>query len=141
MAKEWLQGLNVKPKIISNICEIILNMSLKVKAKNEMKTIEGKVVQDSDRLDAIGAIGIARCFAFGGHKGNIIYDPSINPDLNMEEEQYKKAKSTQINHFYEKLLLLKDRLNTETARKIAEERHKFMERFLEQFLKEWSLEI
>ena len=99
------------------------------------------VVQDADRLDAIGAIGIARCFAFGGYKGNIIYDPAIKPNPNLTEEQYKKAKSTQIDHFYEKLLLIKDRLNTETARKLAEPRHKFIEKFLEQFLNEWNLKI
>jgi len=141
LAREWLQGLSFKQEIISHVPEIISNMSFKPNKKSEMKTIEGKCVQDADFLDAIGAIGIARCFAFGGYKGNIMHNPKIKPNPNLTEKKYKKAESTQINHFYEKLLLIKDRLNTKTARKLAEPRHKFIENFLEQFLNEWDLEI
>jgi len=141
LAGEWLQSLSVKPEVISHVPEIISNMSFKPNRKSEMRTIEGKCVQDADWLDAIGAIGIARCFAFGGYKGNIMYDPSIKPNPDLTEEQYKKAKSTQINHFYEKLLLIKDRLNTKTAKKLAEPKHDFIKKFLEQFLNEWNLKI
>ncbi len=140
LAGEWLASLSVGTKTILHVQEIISNIGFKSpKAGNNIKTLEGKCVQDADFLDAIGAIGIARCFAFGGYKRNLIYEPTIKPNLQMSEEQYKKAKSTQINHFYEKLLLIKDRLNTETARKLAEEKHKFMEKFLKQFFKELNL--
>ena len=142
LAREWLEKLSVETSVIKHVTSIISTSSFKgANAKNQIATIEGQCVQDADRLDAIGAIGIARCFAFGGAKGNVIYDPSIPVKIDMSEEEYKKADHTQINHFYEKLLLLKDRLNTKTAKKIAEERHNVMERYLEQFLKEWNLEI
>lgn len=138
-AREWLEKLEVDENIISHVCEIIKGVSFKgAGVKSEMKIKEGMVVQDSDRLDAIGAIGIARTFAYGGHKGNEIYNPDIKPKRHETFDQYKNNKGTTINHFYEKLLLLKDLMNTTTARKIAQERHKFMEQFLGRFFKEWE---
>ncbi len=142
LAGEWLQKYSIDTKIIRHIQEIILLASFKgANSKNKIGTLEGQCVQDADRLDAIGAIGIARCFAFGGRKGNIIYDPSIHVKIDMSEEEYKKADHTQINHFYEKLLLLKDRMNTITGKKMAEKKHKFIEQFLDQFHKEWNGEL
>ncbi len=139
LAREWLQSLSVEPQIVSHVKEIISTISFKgAEAKNKIKTLEGKCVQDADRLDAIGAVGIARCFAFGGQRGNFIYDPQVQINLGMSEEEYKRADHTQINHFYEKLLLVKDRMNTQTAKKMAESRHRFMEQYLMQFFLEWS---
>lgn len=139
---QCLKEFNVIPGIISHVQEIIATIPFKgAKAENKVKTLEGQCVQDADRLDAIGAIGIARCFSFGGWKGNIIYNPSIKPDIEQSEEEYTRADHTSINHFYEKLLLLKDRMNTKTGREIAEKRHKFMELFLNQFFQEWGGEI
>ena len=103
-----------------------------------MKSIEGLIVQDADRLDAIGAIGIARTFAFGGKFGNEIYNPEVDPSHFQTEEEYRNKRTHTINHVYEKLLLLKDNMNTNSARKIAEERHLYMEKFLEQFYAEWK---
>ncbi|MCD6274416.1 MAG: HD domain-containing protein [Candidatus Aenigmarchaeota archaeon] len=139
LAEEWLKKLKVEEEIISHVCEIIKEISFKgAKLKSKMRTKEGMIVQDADRLDAIGAIGIARCFATGAKLNQEIYNPKINPKLHKTFEDYKKAESTSINHFYEKLLLLKDLMNTKTAKKIAEKRHKFMEQFLDRFFKEWN---
>ena len=139
LAREWLEKLDVDENIISHVCEIIKEISFKgAGVKSRIKTKEGMVVQDADRLDAIGAIGIARAFAYGGHKGREIYNPNIKPEKHETFEQYRNNKGTTVNHFYEKLLLLKDLMNTETARKIAEERHNFMKEYLSRFFKEWE---
>ena len=141
LAEEWLKKLKVEEEIISRVCEIIKEISFKgAGVKSKMKTKEGMIVQDADRLDAMGAIGIARCFATGAKLNREIYNPEIKPQFHKTFEEYKKAKSTSINHFYEKLLLLKDLMNTKTAKKIAEKRHKFMEEFLDRFFKEWNCE-
>ncbi len=139
LAKAWLENMNVKNGIISHVCEIIKDMSFRgAGVKSRMKTIEGMVVQDADRLDAIGAIGVARAFSYGGYKGRDIYNPQIKPKKHKTFEQYKSGEGPTINHFYEKLLLLKGRMNTRTGRKMTDERHKFMEQFLERFFKEWK---
>lgn len=138
-AREWLEKLNVDKKIIQDVCEIIKDISFKGSSvKSKMKTKEGMIVQDADRLDALGAVGIARTFAYSGKMGREIHNPNVKPQENQTFEQYKNDKSTGINHFYEKLLLLKDLMNTETAKKIAGKRHKFMESFLKEFYKEWG---
>jgi len=139
LAEKWLKKLQVEKDIISHVCEIIKEISFKgARVKSKMKTKEGMIVQDADRLDAMGAIGIARCFATGAKLNREIYNPKIKPKLHKSFEEYKKAKSTSINHFYEKLLLLKDLMSTKTAKKIAKERHKFMKQFLDRFFKEWD---
>ena len=139
LAREWLEKLDVDENVIFHVCKIIKEVSFKgAGVKSEIKTKEGMAVQDADRLDAIGAIGIARAFAYGGHKGREIYNPNIKPEKHETFEQYKNNKGTTINHFYEKLLLLKNLMNTKAARKIAEERHKFMEEYLDKFFKEWE---
>lgn len=139
MARNWLNLLKLDKKDIDSICEIIKNVSFKgAGIKSKMKTIEGRIVQDADRLDAIGAIGIARCFAYGGYSKTAIYDPENKPKFHRTFEEYKSSKSSSISHFYEKLLLLKDLMNTKTAKKIAQSRHKFMLKFLNQFYSEWE---
>ena len=139
IARKWLEKMNVKENVVSQIIEIIKDISFKgAGVKTPMKTMEGMVVQDADRLDAIGAIGIGRAFAYGGHKGREMYNPSIEPVMHQSFQQYKNNKGPTINHFYEKLLLLKDLMNTETAKEMAEDRHKFMEQFLDRFFKEWE---
>lgn len=139
LAKEWLTKLKVKEEVIDHICDIIQDMCFKgSEVETPMRTREGMVVQDADRLDAIGAIGIARTFVYGGSKRREIYNPNIKSQKHTSFEQYKNSKGTTINHFYEKLLLLKDLMNTKTAKEIAEERHKFMEQFLERFFREWE---
>jgi len=138
-ARNFLSSLKVEPKIIEHVENIVANISFKGgNHEQKFKSIELDVVQDADRLDAIGAIGIARTFNYGGHKEREIYNPNIKPNLKMSKEEYKKNHSSTINHFYEKLLLLKDRMNTKTGKKIAEQRHKFMENFLDEFYKEWE---
>ena len=137
----FLQNQNVSADIIEQVLFIIKNISFKNREEApEILPIELQIVQDADRIDAIGAIGIARTFNFGGFKNNLMYHPDIQPALNMTKEDYKKSKGTTINHFYEKLLLLKDMMNTGTGKKLAEERHDFMVEFLDQFSREWNVE-
>jgi uncharacterized protein len=139
LAKEWLDSLGLDPSIVDQVCQIIANISFKGAAVEQPTlTLEGQVVQDADRLDAMGAVGIARAFAYGGAKGQAIYDPAVEPTEHRTAEAYLKG-STTINHFYEKLLLLKDRMNTATGRAMAEERHRFMEDYLRRFLEEWGI--
>ena len=139
LAREWLEGSDVDERVIRNVCQIIRDISFKgAGVITQMKTPEGMIVQDADRLDAIGAIGIARAFAYGGSKGREIYNPDIMPESHNSFEQYKKSKGTSVNHFYEKLLLLKDLMNTKTARKIAKKRHDVMVDFLVHFHNEWK---
>lgn len=138
-ARAWLSSLDVEDSITDHVCSIIKNISFKgAGVGSKIETLEGKVVQDADRLDAIGAIGIGRTFAYGGHKGREMHDPSQKPKIHKTFEQYKNSNSTSVNHFYEKLLLLKDLMNTETAKEIAETRNQFMEKFLKEFFKEWE---
>lgn len=136
---DWLKNIKMPQSETEKILEIIDQVSFKgAGVKNNAATIEAKIVQDADRLDAIGAIGIARTFAYGGSKGRPIYLPGIKPEIHDNFESYKKTSAPTINHFYEKLLLLKNRLNTTTAIEIAKNRHTFMETFLEQFFNEWN---
>lgn len=138
MAREWLEQVGVQTGVIDHVVEIIRDLSFKgANVVTPMKTREGMVVQDADRLDAIGAIGVARAFAYGGHKGRALYDPNEAPQMHESFEQYKNSQSSTINHFYEKLLLLKDRINTKAGRRIAEQRHQFMQDYLDHFLAEW----
>jgi len=137
--KEWLEQLQLDRGTINAVCYIVDNISFKgAGVKCEMKSLEGKIVQDADRLDAMGAMGIARAFAYGGHKGTEFYNPNIKPVLHTSVKAYTDGKSTTINHFYEKLLLLKERMNTKAAKQIAEKRHEFMEQYLDEFFKEWE---
>lgn len=139
LSREWLTNLKVEEDIILNVCQVISEISFKGAAVNSKpSTIEGMIVQDADRLDAMGAIGIARAFAYGGYKGRAMYDPNIKAKLYSSFEEYKSNESPTLNHFYEKLLLLKDLINTGTAKKIAEKRHLFMEVFLQKFFTEWE---
>jgi len=139
IAKEWLKSLNVDDQVIKQVEEIINDISFRgAGEKSPMKTKEGEIVQDADRLDAIGAIGIARTFAYGGYVKREIYNPNIEPVVHETFEQYKKSKGTTINHFYEKLLLLKSLMNTKSGKKRAEKRHKFMETYLDEFFEEWN---
>ena len=139
VAGEFLQSEGVDPETIEHVQRIILNMSFKASLGDvSFHSKELEVVQDADRLDAIGAIGIARAFNYGGYKNREIYNPDIPVEQNLSKEAYKKTTAPTINHFYEKLLLLKDKMNTPTAKRIAEERHQFMESFLQQFYAEWE---
>jgi len=139
MAKSFLNSIKVEKRIVSHIENIIRNISFKNSfEKLNFNSKELMVVQDADRLDAIGAIGIARTFNYGGHVGTEIYNPEIKPVKFKTKEEYKKTKAPTINHFYEKLLLLKDKMNTKTALKMAEERHDFMLQFLDRFYEEWG---
>jgi uncharacterized protein len=138
-AQEFLESENVDEDTIQHVINIIENISFK--GGNNEKTfssIELNIVQDADRLDAIGAIGIARTFNYGGFKNRPLYNPNIAPKLRMSKEEYKSNEAPTLNHFYEKLLLLKDKMNTETGKKIAQERHRYMEGFLSQFYAEWD---
>jgi uncharacterized protein len=141
-AREWLESLGVRESAILQVEDIVRNVSFKgAKVQQDMKSKEGQIVSDADKLDAIGAIGIARTFAYGGGHDTPIYEPSMKPVQHQSFEDYKNSKSHTINHFYEKLLLLKDKLYTKTAREIAEHRHKFMKQYLEEFYKEWEGEL
>lgn len=138
-ASNFLSSENISPEIIEHVVKIIENISFKGGNKSQkFHSKELDVVQDADRLDALGAIGIARTFNYGGFKNRKLYDPEIKPNLKMTPSEYKASDAPTINHFYEKLLLLKNKMNTETGRKIAKERHQFMEDFLAQFYAEWE---
>lgn len=138
-ARAWLDACHVSADLADRVCEVIRHISYKgAGVENKMNSLEGFIVQDADRLDAIGAIGIGRAFAYGGYKNRMMYDPDSPPRLHASFEEYKNSKSATINHFYEKLLLLKDMMNTPTAKRIAEKRQHIMENFLEQFMLEWD---
>lgn len=137
IAREWLESQQVDEKVISHVCQIIKDVSFKgAGVHTAMKSLEGQIVQDADRLDAIGAIGIARAFAYGGYKRRELFNPNLEPNMHRTAEEYKSQQSTTINHFFEKLLLLKDRMNTPAAKVLASERHQYMAEFLEKFLLE-----
>jgi uncharacterized protein len=141
MAQAFLLGQEAAAPIIAHVVNIVRHISFKTSLSPEgtsFRSPELDVVQDADRLDAIGAIGIARAFNYGGYKNRTLYDPNIPPNLHMSKEEYKNSNAPTINHFYEKLLLLKNKMNTETGRKMAEQRHQFMEQYLEQFYLEWE---
>ncbi|QXP80685.1 MULTISPECIES: HD domain-containing protein [Winogradskyella] len=140
VASAFLLSQNVNGEIIKHVTQIIDNMSFKnsFDLNTSFSSKEMEVVQDADRLDAIGAVGIARCFNYGGFKNRALYNPEIKPNLNMSKSEYKNSEAPTINHFYEKLLLLKDKINTKTGKKIALERHLYMEGFLNQFFAEWE---
>lgn len=139
VARNFLTNENVAEEIISHVVSIIENISFKGgNFEQNFHSKELEIVQDADRLDAIGAIGIARTFNYGGFKNRDIYNPEILPNLSMSKDAYKNSTTPTINHFYEKLLLLKDKMNTETGKKIAQKRHEFMELYLEQFYGEWN---
>ncbi|MDN3606490.1 HD domain-containing protein [Kaistella yonginensis] len=141
ISNEFLQNQNVPKEIIVQVLFVIKNISFKNRGEvPKVLPIELQIVQDADRLDAIGAIGIARTFNFGGFKNNLMYHPDLPPKLNQTKEEYKKSTGTTINHFYEKLLLLKDLMNTKTGKNLAENRHQLMLDFLAQFYKEWNVE-
>ena len=140
MAQEFLATLGVADTTIQHVVDIILNISYKT-SLDPQKTFSSKeleVVQDADRLDAIGAIGIARAFNYGGYRNRELYNPDIPSNLEMTKEQYKNSNSPTLNHFYEKLLLLKDKMNTDTGKILAQQRHKFMLDYLDQFYREWE---
>ena len=140
MAREFLFKHNVDSLVIEHVINIINNISFNKSLEKGKKftSPELEVIQDADRLDAIGAIGIARCFNYGGFKNRKIFDPSIKPNMKMTKEEYKKSTAPTINHFYEKLLLLSDKMNTKTGKRIAKQRHQFMEQYLDQFYAEWD---
>ena len=140
VARKFLVQHNVDIFVINSVIDIINNISFNksLETNNKTNSIELDVVQDADRLDAIGAIGIARCFNYGGFKNRKLFDPSIKPNLKMSKNEYKNSTAPTINHFYEKLLLLSDKMNTKTGKKIAKERHQFMTEYLDQFHAEWE---
>ena len=139
-AEALLRREGATEAVIAAVVDIVATISYKgAGVTTAMQTLEGQCVQDADRLDAIGAIGIARCFAYGGHAGRLLHDPDEAPVLHQTAAAYKASKGASLNHFYEKLLLLKDRMNTPTGRTLAEPRHRFMEDFVAQFLEEWNV--
>jgi uncharacterized protein len=138
-ARTWMEAHEVEPQLIEHVCRIIGELSFKgAGVATPMSSLEGQCVQDADRLDALGAIGIARTFAYGGHKGQAMHEPDRPPAAHESFEDYKNNVGTTINHFYEKLLLLQDRMNTAAARRLAAGRHAYMEQFLAEFLAEWD---
>ena len=137
-AVDFLRKHDISEAMIETICSIIGEVSFKGTDSIMPETIEGKCVQDADRLDAMGAIGIARAFAYGGNHNRAIYDPEIKPTVNMNSNQYQSHSSTTVNHFYEKLFQLKDLMNTDTAKKIAEQRENYMKLYISEFLDEWD---
>lgn len=138
-AEAFLTSLSLSDEIIQQVVFIIRNISFKGgKQQATQRTPELDIVQDADRLDAIGAIGIARAFNYGGFKNRELYNPAVKPNLNMSKEEYKNSNAPTLNHFYEKLLLLKDLMNTASGKKLAEQRHTFMEQYLTQFYNEWD---
>jgi uncharacterized protein len=138
-AGNFLKTLNLDDALIEHVQQIIRHMSFKASFGEQVfRSKEMEVVQDADRLDAIGAIGIARAFTYGGYKNREMYNPDISPNLNMSKDEYKNTSAPTINHFYEKLLLLKDKMNTATGKQIAQQRHDFMLQYLEQFYGEWN---
>ena len=139
IAGEFLVSIGVEQGTITHVQEIIRNISFKGGNDHPVsRSLELDIVQDADRLDAIGAIGIARAFSYGGYKNRSLYDPAIKPQLNMSKEEYRNSNAPTINHFYEKLFLLKDRMNTATGRQMAVERHQFMQEYLDRFYQEWE---
>jgi uncharacterized protein len=139
-AGKYLSDIGIDDDIVVHVQQIIRHMSFKSSFdKPGFTSIELQIVQDADRLDAIGAIGVARAFNYGGFKGREIYNPEVKPDLSMSKEAYKNSTAPTINHFYEKLLLLKDKMNTQTGKQLALQRHNFMQAYLDQFYLEVSL--
>lgn len=139
VARKWLESIQVDENIIQHVVQIVKDISFKgAEVATPMKTIEGKIVQDADRLDAIGAIGIARAFAYGGFRSRELYNPEVEPTQHSSFEAYKNDKGHTINHFYEKLFLLKDRMNTKVGKEIAIEKHLFMKEYVDRFLEEWN---
>jgi len=139
VARKFLESEKVKEETIIHVLNIIKNISYKGgNFEKKFNSKELDIVQDADRLDALGAIGIARTFNYGGFKNRAIYNPNSAPNLNMSKEEYKNSEAPTLNHFYEKLLLLKDKMNTNSGKKLAKERHLFMEKFLSQFYAEWD---
>ena len=141
-AQKWLSSIDVDPDIIAKVEDIVRHISFKgANVKSKLSTLEGYIVSDADKLDAIGAIGIARAFAYGGSADRIMYDPDRKPKHHDSFEAYKNDKTGTINHFYDKLLLLKDRMYTQTGKQIAIHRHEFMENYLKEFYAEWEGEL
>jgi len=139
LASSWLRSLGVAEETVAHVADIVGGLSYKgAGVPTPPRTVEGAVVQDADRLDAIGAIGVARAFAYGGFRGQPLYDPNVPIEMHQTAERYKRGAGSTVNHFHEKLLLLRDRLNTEPARRIAEGRHRFLEEFLDRFHAEWE---
>lgn len=140
VAREFMFSINIDSTIIEHVVNIVENISFKSSINNiqKFRSPELDVIQDADRLDAIGAIGIARCFNYGGFKNRPLFNPAIKPNLKMTKAEYKTSTAPTINHFYEKLLLLKNKMNTKTGKRIAEKRHEFMELYLDQFYAEWD---
>jgi uncharacterized protein len=137
--RRWLQGIGTEEPVIAHVCDIVADLSFKgAGVATPMRTPEGAVVQDADRLDAIGAVGIARAFAFGGSRGRPLHDPESAPELHATFDAYRAGAGGTTHHFHEKLFLLRDRMNTASARRLAGERHRFMEEFLQRFLAEWD---